>query len=106
MLVASAYAVHMARRPSDLGFNSEGRRQFRRRIRHSGRTCGRLCVRKPAKSVSRLDDRQSRREYPSATLADNSPGDCNNPKYPSISAPDPEIGVPKLDTEYAYTGKP
>jgi hypothetical protein len=31
---------------------------------------------------------------------------CNNPKCPSISARDPEIGVPKPDTEYAYTGKP
>ncbi len=30
----------------------------------------------------------------------------NNPKCPSISARDPEIGVPKPDTEYAYTGKP
>jgi hypothetical protein len=26
--------------------------------------------------------------------------------YPSISARDPEIGVSKPDTEYAYTGEP
>jgi hypothetical protein len=31
---------------------------------------------------------------------------CNNPTCPSTSARDPEIGVPKPGTEYAYTGKP
>ena len=39
-------------------------------------------------------------------VSDDSPGVLQHPKCPSISARDPEIGVPKPGTEYAYTGKP
>jgi hypothetical protein len=39
-------------------------------------------------------------------VADNPPGVLQQPEMPSISAHDPEIGVPKPGTKYAYTGKP
>jgi hypothetical protein len=52
-------------------------------------------------AIRECPDGESRtsRTFPDHTGFSLIPDCCNNPKCPSISARDPEIGVPKPDTE-------